>query len=64
MWKSIAVWPKGTCDFSNNVSTDTHYTKEEAEVVCKLLRNRGFGGQYEIFPLSTRVEEIKDKEIT
>ena len=58
-WKSCAEWPKGTCDFSFNVTTDTHDTKEQADCVCRMLRNNGFGGEDEIYPIKTWVEELK-----
>jgi hypothetical protein len=58
-FKSIAVWPKGTIYTGVDTSTDTHLTFAEAEGVCFLLRTRGFGGNYKIFPISTRVEESK-----
>jgi len=59
-YKSIAVWPRD-CGINlgntNNESSDTHGSKEEAEAVCDLLRQNGFGGDRRVFPLSTRVEE-------
>lgn len=41
-----------------NESDDTHGSYEQAQAVCDLLRKRGFGGEGEIFPVSTRVEPV------
>lgn len=58
-FKSIAKWPAeiklGT---ATNESIDTHTTHAQAEAVCQLLTERGFGGDGKVFPLSTRVEEV------
>lgn len=60
MWKSIAVWPPEVkCGNVNNESSDTHETQGQAEAVCRGLRREGYGGQGKIFPISTRVEEVK-----
>lgn len=53
-WKSIAVWPSGTCQ--GNQSSDHHDTKEQAEGVAYLLKKNGFGGDRKIFPVQTFVE--------
>lgn len=62
-YKSIAVWPRpkdgGPSLFDpNNESCDTHGSQEQAEAVCRILQSRGLGGDGQIFPISTRVEEI------
>lgn len=54
-FKSNAEWPKGTCDFLDNVSEDKHSTYEEAKAVCSMLERDGHGGDGEIFPLRTWV---------
>jgi hypothetical protein len=59
-FKSIAVWPKGTICDDTDTSTDTHPTFAAAEAVCYLLRMHGFGGNHQIYPLVTCVEEIKE----
>ncbi len=60
-FKSIAVWPADACVGSTtenvNETADTHDTREQAEAVCRMLRREGLGGNGQIFPLSTRVEE-------
>lgn len=43
-----------------NITTDIHGTKAEAEGVCNRLRDEGFGGERKIFPLKTWTEEIKE----
>lgn len=61
-WKSIAVWPdtiKVGNTVGKNESFDFHNSKEAAYAVCKLLQKHGFGGDGEVLPLSTRVEEVK-----
>ncbi len=56
-WRSCAKWPINvTTTFPNNVSKDTHDTKEQAEGVCSLLHKDGLGGNGKIFPLTTWVE--------
>jgi hypothetical protein len=60
-WKSIAVWPdtiRVGHIVGKNESDDTHRSLEAAEVVCRLLRERGFGGEGKVFPVSTRVEPV------
>ena len=60
MWKSIAVWPPEVkCGNANNESSDTHRTEEQARAVCRGLQRDGYGGAGKIFPISTRVEEVK-----
>lgn len=63
--KSIAVWPD-TISVGNvegkNESSDTHDSKEAAEAVCRMLQREGFGGERKVFPLSTRVEPVEEKE--
>ena len=57
-WKSCAQWPTGTIAGSNDISTDEHGTREQAEAVCQLLRENGFGGDHQIFPVRTWVEPL------
>ncbi len=62
-FKSIARWPKGVGISLGNIdneSDDTHTTREQAEAICWRLKREGFGGNGLIFPLSTRVEEVKE----
>lgn len=61
-WKSIAVWPdsiKVGNIVGKNESEDIHYDEDQAYAVCRGLRRDGFGGQGQVFPISTRVEEVK-----
>ena len=57
-YQSNAQWPDcvamGTSD---NSSTDDHYTRKEAEAVCRRLKSDGFGGGGSIFPIKTWVSE-------
>lgn len=59
-WRSNAQWPPGTCagGAKLDVTEDTHASKEEAEGVCRLLRENGFGGDRKIFPIRVWVEPI------
>ncbi len=59
MYTSNAKWPKGTCDFSNNISTDKHGTKEQAEGICRMLEEGGFGLDGKVFPIKTWVEKCQ-----
>lgn len=60
-WKSIAIWPPGTCHnaMGSDESDDLHDTEEQALAICRMLRRHGFGGDGNVFPISTRVEEVK-----
>lgn len=63
---SNAQWPKNICPgmYGNDITTDNHSTKEAAERVCKALEYGGFGGDGEVFPLKTWVEEKQPSPIT
>jgi hypothetical protein len=52
-YKSFAQWPKGTLNYSNDISTDEHGSEAAAEAVCQLLHEKGFGGDNLIFPIKT-----------
>lgn len=57
-WRSFADWSGKGLALESPITTDEHGTKEEAEAVAGMLRERGFGGDYEVFPNRTWVEEI------
>jgi hypothetical protein len=59
MWLSIAEWPYPQVQLYNtdNSSTDRHDTRKQAESVCNMLEELGFGGDGEIFPIKTYVME-------
>lgn len=61
-YRSLVYWPKDKISLGNsdNMSIDTHITKEQAIAVCKSIEKRGFGGEGKIFPLKTEVETISD----
>lgn len=51
-WKSYAQWPAGTIAGSESqISEDTHTTREQAEAICRMLRQNGFGGDGRVFPV-------------
>jgi hypothetical protein len=54
-WTSCAEWPEGLVSNGQrpNVTEDGHYTKEQADCVCRLLEREGFGGERRIFPVRT-----------
>ena len=52
-WKSCAEWQNFP------ISYDKHYTKEQAECVCKMLQRDGMGGEGKEFPIRTWIEKIK-----
>ena len=57
-WRSNAQWPTGTVKYLNDVTEDTHGSKEEAEGVCRLLRENGFGGNRQVFPVRVWAEPV------
>ncbi len=58
-YKSFAQWPAGTLGgYDNDVSSDEHYTEDEADNICLRLLYEGFGGDRQIFPIKTWVEPI------
>jgi hypothetical protein len=59
MWLSVAKWPYPQVQLGNsdNSSTDRHNTREQAVTVCSMLEEIGFGGDGEIFPIKTYVNE-------
>lgn len=60
-WQSNAEWPIGVCSTRNgdNVTTDRHRTRAEAENVCFMLERDGFGGLGKHFPIRTWVCEVE-----
>lgn len=58
IWKSCAWWPAECCPAIGNYSEDEHYSKEEADGVCRLLHRNGFGGDGQFFPVKTEVVAI------
>lgn len=60
-WLSIVLWPDEVrTGRIPNESTDTHPTRSHAEAVCRGIERDGLGGLGKVFPISTRVEEIKE----
>jgi hypothetical protein len=57
-FRSVAQWPKGTCSWSNDITEDEHFTREDAEGVCDLLREKGYGLDGKILPIKCWVERI------
>lgn len=58
-WKSCARWPVTLGFLENQVTTDTHATREQADAVCQMLKRDGLGGEGRIFPEETWTEEVK-----
>jgi hypothetical protein len=61
-YTSNAKWPPFTLLGSDDISQDYHYTKREAECVCKMLEENGFGGNKKVFPLKVWVDEDCEQE--
>ena len=60
-WRSVVEWPEEvSTGRSPNVSTDEHRNKESAEYVCKRLEKEGMGLEGKLYPISTRVEQVKE----
>lgn len=57
-WKSVAIWPDGTCSTSvgKDMSYDFHSSYNEANSVCQALYEDGFGGDRKRFPIATVIE--------
>lgn len=56
VWVSCARWPHKH-GFDNDLTTDTHDTKKQAEAVCNMLMRDGLGGERIHFPFETWVEK-------
>lgn len=56
-FKSCARWPENCCPAIGNYSSDTHGSLAAAEGVLFRLRQDGFGGDRQFFPVETWVEE-------
>jgi len=57
-YQSRCQWPSGTLGTDGDISTDDHYSREEAEGVCTLLKKEGFGGMRRVFPIRVWVQEL------
>lgn len=57
-WTSNAMWPCGTLVGGEQVTTDTHETKQQAQAVASMLERDGFGGDGEVFPVRTWVAQV------
>jgi hypothetical protein len=63
-WQSHALWPGGTVtdNFGKCESHDNHYSKKEAEIVCKMLERDGLGGEGNVFPIKTWVTGYNENQ--
>ena len=64
-YRSHARWEDGTIAFSNDgsqVTTDDHYSEEEAKGVCLMLERDGYGGDNKLYPVETWVAPIPFEE--
>ena len=61
-YTSNAQWPDcvHASHRADNVSTDTHDTRRDAEIICNILMKQGFGGDRSIRPLRVWVEEVEE----
>ena len=57
-WLSCTRWPHMLGFLNNNMTTDEHGTKEQAEAVCMMLTRDGLGGEGKIYPLRTWVVAV------
>ena len=57
-YKSCAQWPEGCADAIGNYSEDTHATREAADAVCQMLKQHGFGGNFQHYPVRVWIEEV------
>ena len=64
MYKSIAVWPKGTYEneYGEPISSDIHDSESAAKGVCDLLKRKGFACLGKIFPLETKVVKLNNNQ--
>ncbi|NIB44851.1 hypothetical protein HBA55_35045 [Pseudomaricurvus alkylphenolicus] len=60
-YQSNALWPRGVCSspYGDNISTDKHQSEAAADAVCNALKQEGFGGQRQDFPLMTWVSPVE-----
>jgi hypothetical protein len=61
-FSSCAQWPKGTAEFSNDVTKDENGSWQQANGIATRLRREGFGGDGKIFPLRVWVEDEHGRE--
>ena len=59
--KSIITWPILAANGECNTSEHKHYSEEEAKATCKMYELHGAYDSCEnrVFPIETKVEEIK-----
>lgn len=57
MFESVAVW--ADVGHGRFITKDKHHSKEQAEAVCDLLEQNGFGGEGLVFPELTVVRKVK-----
>lgn len=65
-WTSNAQWPEGSiCQRrANDKTTDFHDTEAQARAVCRMLERDGLGGEGNVFPLRTWVEDTSNDKLT
>ena len=58
---SHAQWPKGSIvqKRANDCTCDWHFTYASAKAVCNMLERDGLGGEGNIFPIKTWIEDTK-----
>jgi len=61
-WRSCSRWPVTLGFLENQLTTDTHDTREQADAVCQMLKRDGLGGEGRIFPEETWIEEVKPQK--
>ena len=64
-YRSHARWKEGTVAFSmdgSQITTDDHYSEEEAQGVCRMLERDGYGGDNKLYPVETWVTPIPFEE--
>jgi hypothetical protein len=62
-WRSCARWPHKH-GFENDLTTDTHMTRQQAVAVCNRLMEEGLGGERIHFPFETWAEPIVERAKT
>jgi hypothetical protein len=62
IYKSNAEWIRYELNMGieHNVTSDCHESEDEAKAVCRLLEEKGFGGEGVVFPVRTWVSPLVD----
>lgn len=55
-YKSFVQWPTECYPYNGGISDDSAHSLQAAQGVCDLLKENGFGGDGEFYPIRTWIE--------